>query len=111
MHQLIPLWTPFSGKLYDCATRKVLDLTPVHYMSLATPHVGCGQELDYTQPAVSKTLMKLLGTRLYLQACDWMFRKSAKQLNWRDGDGDVKPLIWRLACDDATEARVRDASL
>ncbi|KDD76038.1 hypothetical protein H632_c385p1 [Helicosporidium sp. ATCC 50920] len=78
-------------------------------MSLATPHVGCGQELDYTQPAVSKTLMKLLGTRLYLQACDWMFRKSAKQLNWRDGDGDVKPLIWRLACDDATEARLPSA--
>ena len=42
------------GELYDLENKKIAGLTPSHYMSLATPHIGCRGEAGVAQvPIVS----------------------------------------------------------
>ena len=98
-----------AGQLFDPETRLIADrLRPVHYVSLATPHLGCDLlpgicEVPLVSwlcapPVVGRAIGFVVRPFVSGVVCRHL-RRSGRQFFLTDGDGGAAPLIERLARD------------
>jgi len=97
------------GVNFDPEKRTVFGLHPRHFMSIATPHLGCDvegesqvpflgwiQSIPIVGPILLRPLIKLIAPFIMKH----VYRRTGRQLFLLDGEADRKdPLICRLAQD------------
>ena len=99
-----------AGQLFDPETRLIADrLRPVHYVSLATPHLGCDLQPGICEvplvswlcapPVVGRAIGFVVRPFVSGVVCRHL-RRSGRQFFLTDGDDGVAPLIERLAKDE-----------
>ena len=117
------------GLLYDPQKSAIAGLSPAHYVSLATPHVGCHADEGPAQVPLVTWMRALVGerplpfglheapSRLAAPVAFTIFQKTGRQFFLLDTDGGRPPLLYRLSQDgtrsssrsgDAGKARVEE---
>jgi len=96
-----------AGKLYDPGTGLVLGLKPVHFITLATPHLGCdGGGVSQVPllgwagelPLIGGNLQKAM-VNAAAPVTASIFGRSGEQLFLQDSDGP-RPIVEQLTHDD-----------
>ena len=92
-----------AGKLYDASSQKMLGLTPKHFVSMATPHVGFSphyEDVPLSSWIKKRRGMKYIARPILDRVVPWstslVLGSAGKQFFLRDDS--LNPLVHRLSC-------------
>lgn len=98
-----------AGKLYDPVTCLICGLVPAHFITLATPHMGCDGEgpaqvpfIGWTGgvPVAGHSMQRLLQSVAKPFVATFM-KRTGQQFFMHDTDEDQQPLLVRMSQDSA----------
>lgn len=100
-----------AGELYNTENSSIASLKPCHFISMATPHLGC--EPEETSPAQIPLVSWLqlpfgldnLVNTISPTISSTLYRRSGGQFFLSDSDNDQLPLLYRLSQDCPLENR------
>lgn len=96
-----------SGVGFDPTTKKMFGLEPCHYLSIATPHLGCHVEGEAQVPFIGwglrlpyiDVLLRPIFDLLAISVTKFAFGVSGQHLFLDDGDSATEPAVLKLVLD------------
>jgi len=100
-----------AGELYDSGTNSIASLKPSHFISMATPHLGCEPlETSPAQIPLVSWLQLPFGVDNFVNTISptissSLYRRSGGQFFLTDSDDGQPPLLYQLSQDCPLESR------
>jgi pimeloyl-ACP methyl ester carboxylesterase len=100
-----------AGELYDSENNSIASLKPSHFITMATPHLGCEPEIESPAQVPLVSWLQLpfgldnLVNTISPKISSALYRRSGGQFFLTDSDDGQPPLLYRLSQDCPLENR------